>query len=1154
MRESSRFPDAAAREAAVTTFDRNVVVLAGAGTGKTTLLVNRLLHALLREPQPIRLVNMLALTFTNKAAQEMKLRLREGLQALLAECQGVNLGGSQSRGSLREFQERYVLSTETIRSRVELAISDLERSHIRTLHSFAASVLRLYPLEAEVSPTFQEDTGTRFDELFEQMWEPWLEQELGPSGLAYDRWESVLQLIPVQEIRSLGYMIAREDCALTELQPPGPESETPQQAAFRQWLMRKVERGQGLLQVYRRPKPRKIERNLEEACRVFEQVLRVGTPDGMGLTDQGEDDWDAEVGVAPRDWDLTDFHLAKQIIQTARQVRKINHSLLERLLRLLAPFIERVRQRYREQGWIGFDGLLLNVRNLLRDHPIVREQMKQEYQAILIDEFQDTDPLQYEILLYLAECSGQHARSWSDIRVVPGKLFIVGDPKQSIYAFRRADMAAFDQVVKVLVEAGALVCPLTTNFRSHENILKFVNAVFEQLLIQKDHVQPPHVPLEIGRETGSGAEPGVELFVLAQPEGEQEWDTERATRAEAEWLGEWVQKLLNPEWAGDMQPPMKLPVRPGDIAVLFRKLTNAQWYVEALRRRGIPYVIDGERHFYQRQEVIDLVNVLRLIDDPADSIALVGVLRSSLGGVPDSEIMALAESGPLDMSHPTWLDGWQSERRGSVHALCARLVALHHLSKHYAISPLFDRLFEDLPVTELAAASSHAEQAVVNLWKLRDLMIGMSRDSVLSFSDCVDRLVRYLRTPPQEAEAPLAEDTVDAVRVLTIHKAKGLEFPVVVLPGLHVRAGGNDRGASLTRDWISGMYGVTFARWCNASQVPLWEKHREQEEAEQRRILYVGMTRAKERLVLSGGVFSRSGGGTPFHLLRELLGNDFGNPACSSVQVGNGSVPQRVVISTFRGGKAQAKRLEEVPEAAVWWRQTSQWKSREDRWAHAREIDAWVTPSTWKRQDVSHVSVWKGAKELRARAQGSHLGTLVHRFLEYCHFPQDEANFQRSLDDFCLNQKYESATGSSGVLLEEMQALLADFPNTRIYQELRQGRIIGREVPVTVPWEIQGIGGGGPERGVLEGVLDLVYEINGEYWIGDYKTDVIDESQLAQRIERYRGQAELYTQAVARSLGLNLKGCKIFFLRLDRVEEVLLVSERQTWKDIKTGG
>ena len=107
---------------------------------------------------------------------------------------------------------------------------------------------------------------------------------------------------------------------------------------------------------------------------------------------------------------------------------KINHLLLEQVLTLIGPCIEQVRQRYRMQGWIAFDGLLLHVRNLLRDYPLVREQMKQEYQAILIDEFQDTDPLQYEILLYLAECPGQHHRSWQDIRVVPGKLFIVGDP------------------------------------------------------------------------------------------------------------------------------------------------------------------------------------------------------------------------------------------------------------------------------------------------------------------------------------------------------------------------------------------------------------------------------------------------------------------------------------------------------------------------------------------------------------------------------------------------------------------------------------------------------------------------------------------------------------------------------------------------------
>ncbi|MCA9476345.1 MAG: UvrD-helicase domain-containing protein, partial [Nitrospira sp.] len=140
MVESTGLPDAMARDAAETTFDRNVVVLAGAGTGKTTLLVNRLLHALLRDPQPIRLVNVLALTFTNKAAQEMKLRLRDRLQGLLGECDGARASGLSGRWTLPEFRDRYRLSTETVRTRVAQALEDLERSHIRTLHSFAASV------------------------------------------------------------------------------------------------------------------------------------------------------------------------------------------------------------------------------------------------------------------------------------------------------------------------------------------------------------------------------------------------------------------------------------------------------------------------------------------------------------------------------------------------------------------------------------------------------------------------------------------------------------------------------------------------------------------------------------------------------------------------------------------------------------------------------------------------------------------------------------------------------------------------------------------------------------------------------------------------------------------------------------------------------
>lgn len=1143
MSDSSRLADVDAREAAETTFDRNVVVVAGAGTGKTTLLINRLVHALLREPHPIKLENVLALTFTNKAANEMKLRLRERLQEILCECRSVSQEGPGGRRGLRVFQERYHLSTDKIHARAETALRDLEKAHIRTLHSFAASVLRLYPLEAQVAPNFQEDDGAQFNEIFTRIWEPWLEKELGHGSLTHVRWESVLQYLPIQEVRSLALMIAREDCELSELQPSVSEGDSHQERVVRQWLIDKVEQSRSLLRIYRRPKPRKIERSLEAACRIFEQVMNRGFEDADVIHESMEGDLDSSVGASPRDWDSAEFQLARRIIQSAQQVLKIHHSLLGNLIALIGPCIEQVRHRYRMQGWVTFDGLLIHVRNLLRDYPLVREQMKQEYQAILIDEFQDTDPLQYEILLYLAECPGQHHRFWRDIQVVPGKLFIVGDPKQSIYAFRRADIAAFDQVVNKLIQEGAMTCTLTTNFRSNGAILQVVNAVFDRLLIRKDHVQPAHIPLQAGRESKEGVEGGVELFVQAQPDGEREWDSEQASRAEAEWVGTWIQELLASNGRVRNREVAGRSVRPGDIALLFRKLTNAQWYVEALRRRSIPYVTDGERHFYQRQEVIDLVNVLRLIDDPADSIALVGLLRSSLGGVPDSDIMGLTKNGlsdlRVDVRHLRWLDEWQSERKKSVRSLCERIAALHRCSKTEAFPRLLDRLFDEFPVLELAAASSHGEQAVVNLWKLRNLIVKWGKDSALSFSGLVSRLVAHLQTHPQESEAPLAEDALDAVRVLTIHKAKGLEFPIVMLPGLHVKAGGPESGASLTRDWVTGLYGCTFSRWCNAAQLPLWEKQREQEDAEQRRILYVGMTRAKDRLLLSGGLTAQRGGATPLGLLRGIIGEDLGNPDCSTVQVGPVSISQTVVTPQSGRSKTVEKGRRSVPEAVHAFPSSDRWAAREDRWRQAQEATALMTASSW--QKPGRVTGWNWNRRNEVKG-GARVGSLVHRFLEHCPFSQDEDAFSRSLDDFCRIQREALPSEKENALWREIREMLKDFPRTRIFRELQQARILGREIPVTLPWNFQGKMAGFSHLGIMEGVLDVVYEHAGDYWVGDYKTDAIDESQLTERVELYRGQAELYAQAVSRSLGLGIKGCKLLFLRLDRVEVVPLAS------------
>lgn len=1139
MSNLERLPDADARLMAETTFDRNVVVLAGAGTGKTTLLVNRLVHALLREPHPLRLTDMLALTFTNKAANEMKARLRDRLHALLADCE-AEPGSEGSAGTdLEEIKQRYHVSTAHVREKIQVALRDLEKSQIATLHSFAAHVLRLYPLEARVDPHFHEDEGIQFLETFQHAWDAWLEQELGAKGSAHAQWQDLLNHMGLHEIRSFAFSLCQDQISIPELdQQVCAEGSSP---AFRKWLQSKQHQVRSLLTQYDRAKPRKIEKLLSLAERVFDRVGDGELPMDFHVSDEEKALVDSTIGKAPGEWDESDFQDARRAIQAAQQLLKVNEVLLGKVLHVLGPFVERVRQGFSAKGWIRFDGLLIRVRDLLRDHPMVREQLKGTYAAIMVDEFQDTDPVQYEILLYLGERPNECGRFWRDIQLMPGKLFIVGDPKQSIYAFRRADIEAFDQVVDKVTHDGGIVCTLLTNFRSDGAILEAVNAVFDRLFIPQVNVQPPNVPLAVGRmrEAGSGST-GMEICVMANPQGGDEWDAERATRVEAEWLAGWIEEQLLPGSQWIMEKGVRTSLRPGHIAVLLRKFTNAQVYLEALQRHNIPCMADGERHFYRRQEVIDVVNVLRVMDDPTDALALVGILRSSLGGLTDREIMDVMKLGPLDIRQAQRFGAWASSQQPVIQGLFQRLAWLHTQANRLPIPELLDHLFQQLPLVELAAASSHGEQAVVNVWKLRDIMSEQAAIPSLSFSAWVERLVDSLMIHPSEPEAPLAEETLDAVRVLTIHKAKGLEFPVVMLPGLHQKATGLDRGAQITFDWISGLYGCTLPPVWNAGQVPLWEKQRIREAAEQRRLLYVGMTRARERLILSGGILPKMGGESLLSLIQGTVEGEFGNSELSVVRVGGVSIPHTVVnpavLKSWKPSK-QPSDPEGRSEVVI---STPQRDTREMRWQQTKQAEAYVNPSMLHQarsvQDL-------GERGQGSRGTGQRLGILMHRVLQRWNFQSEPGKVQSALVDFCERQ----LPGQSGLdkreVVRELETLFDHFLGSPGYRELQRATILGREVPFAVPWPVGQHESYLPRTCVMEGVMDVVYEIDGDVWVGDYKTDRVSSRTVEQRAETYREQAQAYARAARQCLGPAVKGCKLFFIRLGEVVTVTVGAE-----------
>ena len=363
------------------------------------------------------------------------------------------------------------------------------------------------------------------------------------------------------------------------------------------------------------------------------------------------------------------FQEAASIIGLAQQLLMVDQSYFQEVVTLVRPFLDHVRHGFLTSGWIAFDGLLARAKTLLRDHPAVRARIKQAYRAILVDEFQDTDPVQYEIILYLGERAGSHQTAWHDVDLEPGKLFIVGDPKQSIYAFRRADIEAFERVVEKIRAGGGGVYSLVTNFRSDGAVLDVVNNVFDRLFQPAEHIQPANERLAARPQRKPEVSvSGAQLRLVTPGEDDEEFDVQTATRAEAEALARWLKEELLAGTTVTDRDRREGPLQPGHIALIFRKLTQAQVYLDALRRYDIAYITDGEKHFYRRQEIIDVVNLLRVIDNPHDTIALVGILRSPLGGMTDRDLLALQQREGLDYQQRDRLSAWNHPQAGRVTA------------------------------------------------------------------------------------------------------------------------------------------------------------------------------------------------------------------------------------------------------------------------------------------------------------------------------------------------------------------------------------------------------------------------------------------------------------------------------------------------------
>jgi ATP-dependent helicase/nuclease subunit A len=1102
--------DSQDRLLAETTWDRNVVVVAGAGTGKTTILVNRILNLLLREQNPLAITEIVALTFTNKAAAEMKQRLRAQLLRLT----------DQSDELTATFRTRYHLSAEQVGERAETALSQMEKAQIGTVHSFAAHLLRIYPLESEIDPLFQEDDGSQFMELFHSCWDRWLNDELGSTGQQHTRWRRVLAGTTLEDLRQLTMALAGDLVDLDELERQCLSLSL--EGALRDWVAAVHIRAVTLLAAQDRPKRRKAEQMLAAALQLLALLLEKGTP---GLTHLSPDErtvLEKDLGKAPVGWDEAAFQEAVSIIGLAQQFLMVDQAYIQEVVTLVRPFLKQVHQRFLTSGWIAFDGLLARAKILLRDHPVVRARIKQTYRAILVDEFQDTDPVQYEIILYLGERVSSHQTAWQDVDLEPGKLFIVGDPKQSIYAFRRADIEAFERVVEKIRVGGGVIYSLVTNFRSDRTVLDIVNHVFDRLFQPTEHIQPANEPL-IARpqRRPEVSVSGVQLRLVTSGDDDEEFDMQAATRAEAEALARWLKEELLPETTIMDHDRRDVPLQPGHIALIFRKLTQAQVYLDALRRYDIAYITDGEKHFYRRQEIIDVVNLLRIIDNPHDTIALVGILRSPLGGMIDRDLLALQQREGLDYQHRERLSAWNHPQAGMVKRLYECLAELHRLAPLRPVPDAIDLIFDRLPVLELAAASLHGEQAVANLRKIREMAEALADRPHLTLTAFVDLMMTRVLEQPDEAESALAEASLDAVRVLTIHKAKGLEFPVVILPGLQQGAKNPRKGPSIHYDWSSRCYSLQTGGRSNLGAVLVNMKMAVREQAEQRRLLYVGMTRARDLLVLSGGQISKPGHDTILSLLGEAIPDEREPSMADWICIGTSRLTRIITPATVTARRRRLKPLSAMVPPPALGPILIRRQARQVEWERCRTMLRRLTPSKLGGGKIETASSYTGTR--RDAELARLVGVCAHEVLEQWDFARPGIEIHTVIQQTIHHSVSQDHPQLIADMTKDLITLFERFLSSKLYKALQRATVFGREVPFVMP-----LGDGQ----MMEGVIDLIYRLDDRIWIADYKTDDVAAEDLQARADRYRPQAEMYSRAVESSLGLSSLSFQFIFLRL----------------------
>jgi ATP-dependent helicase/nuclease subunit A len=1063
---NNRIIDQPARDKIINDLHTNFLVEAGAGSGKTKSLVDRMVNLIYTGTCEIH--ELVAITFTRKAADELKVRFQTVLEKTWKEEQ-----------------------KEPEKTRLATALQNIERCFLGTVHSFCAKLLRERPIEAGIDLSFSELEEEADLELLEEAWQNHLHllqeekpeelQKIADLGIVVDGlFQCLRDMKEYPDVEWITSMIPKPD-----LKAPYRSFIDLVQEAAKSIPEDEPDKGYDVLQraiLFACNKEKHMNEHSEkELIKIYEAFNKNLKPtlnrwntkeDAKFYFEKISSDFEGSIQPLIKEW------------------KEYCHPIIVSFLRGALKIYEEIKV---ERSLLNFQDLLLAATGLLKKNPLVRQYFQEKYRFLLIDEYQDTDPIQAELMFYLVS-ENITEQVWTKCRPRPGSLFIVGDPKQAIYRFRRADIDTYNRVKQLMEEHGGEVLQLTMNFRTLDSITTKLNGIFKNNLPETETIyQAAYRPLNSYHKDDGNGFTGIKTLVVPS-----EYSLKDVVVAkDAENIASAIKRLTEDGY------------HPKDFMVLTRYTEGISVYAKAIGDVGIPVSISGEIIIGEIKEFRELAVLLRVFTDPTDEVSLIGILRGMFFGISDDELYQWKIAGGRFSIYANAPEMANLELKEKFLLALTRLQTYQKWIRSLPPTAAIEKIIEDIGFYLLLLQHGHHKRAYKGLMQIIEALRKQELQGKTNFKQAANLLNEMVNE--KTVVANLEEDA-DAVRVMNVHKAKGLEAPIVFLahPIKKVSPDSFLSKHIKREDYSSkGYFSFSIKTGMTKKEIAYpreWEKYRMEElnylSEEEVRILYVAATRAEKALIISTS--AKSNNKNPWVTLLEIdpldeleIESDFKNEGGESGRL--------ISLDEYQKACMEIEGLDSLKE---------------------KSYDIW---SPTKDKDFNQVSA-----VLRDEGGGMEFGSLVHDVLEKVVKGFDVHDYIKlALNDF----------GISTERYEEVLKLVDRFKTSSVWAELQIATEIYTEVPINMSvlpnHPLYSWIGNSKEKHpfLVKGVIDLIYKNEEGGWvIVDYKTDRVKNKEDISKLETfYSSQICFYKDAWEALTNESVAKEYLYFIAMDHL-------------------